>query len=332
MLRSRRIPLVLVLVGILGIAWCLSDRYRVRAALFTTGKLRDRADVDWAPSERPAWHVPDPQELLEPYAPMAREVTGEGGSRERALRLLQYVAELGGPAAVAHDTSVPLTETDDPIEIMEQVRSADFRGNCAHYAFVLHTLGQAAGLDMRMVGISGPRWIWASGHALNEVYLPELDTWMIVDPLFHAVFVDSEDRPLGIFELRDLLLAGRADEVRVVQGTIRARDDTPEEIVDFYALHVPRVMLPGGNNLLEMRSDIYDSWLAKTIRLEQWPRTARRGMENILWDQDRRYLYIDRPEYDDRLVPKYVYKVSWAGIWVGLGWFVLALRRPGKRP
>lgn len=327
MLRDRWTPLVLLLVGVLGIAWCLTDRYRVRAALFSTGKLTERSDVEWAPSARPDWHVPDPPELLEPYAPMAREVTGEGGTRERALRLLKYVAELGGPAAVAHDKSVPLTQTDDPIEIMEQVRSEDFRGNCAHYAFVLHTLGQAAGLDTRMVGISGPRWIWASGHALIEVYLPELETWMVVDPLFHAVFVDAQNRPLGIFRLRDLLLADRGDEVRVVQGTIRARDDTPEEIVDFYALHVPRVMLPGGNNLLEMRSDLYGSWLAKTMRLERWPRQARRGMENVLWDQDRRFLYIDRPEYDDWLVPKYVYKLSWAFIWVGLGWFVWTLRR-----
>ncbi len=328
----RRLPWVLVAIGVLGIGWCLSDAYRARTAFFHMGRLTTPADLDWSPAERPPWHVVDPPGALAPYAPMAKEVAGEGSTRERAMRLLAYVAALGGDAEEASRKDVPITQADDVAVIMESVRSERFRGNCAHYSAILHTLVNAAGLDARLVALEGPRYNDASGHALNEVWLPEEQTWMVLDPLFHAVFLDADGRPLSLRRLRDLLLADRGDEVQVVQGDVRARDKNGAELLAYYREEIDRIMLPGGNDLLAGRAAVYDSWLAKALRLESWPRLPRRAMENTFWSLDHRYIYADRPEYDDDFTPFYVWRASWVLVFAGGAWLLLrALLGRGPR-
>jgi hypothetical protein len=214
---------------------------------------------------------------------------------------------------------------------MEAVRSREFRGNCAHFATIYQTLALAAGLDARFVGIEADQWNDGVGHALIEVWLPESRSWMIVDPLFHAHFLDAAGRPLSVLALRDLVLAGRTGEVRVVQGEIRTGRSTPEEVLETYVIHIDRVMYPGGNNLLEARGAIYDSWPARALRLEAWPRPLRRAMENSFWNLDRRYIYVDRPEYDDAMAAFYVYRASWGLLLCGLVW-LLSRRVLGRRP
>ena len=150
----------------------------------------------------------DPPHILAPYESLARRIVGEEGTdQERALRLLKYVAELGGHYTEATTSSV--TQSDNVATIMEDVRSGKFKGNCAHYSMILQTLAQAGGLDARIVALHADRWIDGWGHALNEVYLPEWGSWAVLDPLNHVYFLDESGRPLSVLDLRKRFLAGK---------------------------------------------------------------------------------------------------------------------------
>ena len=85
---------------------------------------------------------------------------------------------------------------------------------------------------------------------------------------------------------------------------------SPAEVLDLYATHIERVQYTGSANLIEERRGVYGSWLARTLQLEQWPRSLRRALENVFWSVDRRYIYVDHPELDDVFLPHYVLRAS----------------------
>jgi len=328
LIRATLAPLALLVAGVVGIVWCASDGYRRRAALFEMGRLTDRSQADWSPSERPEWYAVDSTEALAPYTPLAHSIAGKGDTHTRAKRLLTYVSELAD--GLPEDTeNVDLVDSDDVAEIMAALQSPDYIGNCAHFAAILHTLSQAAEIQSRYIGISGDGWIDGRGHGILEVFLPESGNWMVLDPYYHVAFYDTEDRPLSILDIRDRIEAGRQDEISLVQGELhtgRIRPDD-ESVLDVYGRMIQRVVYVGSSNSLDGRRAIYDSWLARTIRLKTWPRPIRRAMENLVWNLDRRFIYIDRPELEDPFIPYYVFRASVALTLIGFVWLVLALLR-----
>ena len=308
-------PFALLFAGVLGLTWCATDHYRARVALFEIRRIHHPADVDWAPVDRPAWHRVDPPEFVEPYAELARSVAGEGETREKAQRLIDYVALLGRDPGVDW-IARPVVPSADVDGILEDMRSRVYRGNCAHYSWIFQTFALAAGIDARFVAGDGDVWLDGAGHGFNEVYLPERDSWMIADAFFGAFFVDSSSQPLSTLELRELL-RDDVSEVRVIQADSSPSHLDADEVLDFYAVQIDRLQYTGSANLMEARSRIYDSWLARVIRLESWPHLLRRSTENLLWSADRRYIYVDHPELDDVFLPQYVLRGS-AGL-VGAG-------------
>ena len=215
---------------------------------------------------------------------------------------------------------------------MEAFQSPKYKANCAHFSAILHTLSQAAEIHSRYVGISGDGWINGRGHGINEVFLPELGSWMVLDPYYHAAFYDTEGRPLSILDIRERIDCGVQDEIKLVQGEIhsgRIRSDD-ESVITVYERMITRVVYIGNCNTIYSRRSIYDSWLARTVRLESWPRQFRRSAENLIWNLDRRFIYVDRPELDDRFIPYYVFRASAALAMIGFGWLALTYLHSGR--
>jgi hypothetical protein len=53
----------------------------------------------------------------------------------------------------------------------------------------------------------------------------------------------------------------------------------------------------------------------------------RRAMENLFWSADSRYLYVDRPELDDPLVARFVFRASLGTLAIGGLWLAVRLAR-----
>ncbi len=69
-------------------------------------------------------------------------------------------------------------------------------GLCSYYAtFFMHSC-LAVGIVNRRVG-----WWRPSGDQLNEIYIPELQKWVVVSPLYNAWFSDLKGNPLSLIEL-----------------------------------------------------------------------------------------------------------------------------------
>ena len=236
------------------------------------------------------------------------------------------MAELGGADADKKNTrSAP---SDNVRTMMEQADAQEFQGNCSDYSYILQTLAQAAGLHSRVVGMHADTWMDGWGHALNEIYIPERKTWVAMDPLRHVYFTDSDGTPLSLLDVRTRLMDGPESDLQVVQGEIQALAGSREFVIRYYREHIDRISYQGSLDLIESRDRIYDSGLARTIRMESWPRPLRRALESGLWNKDRLYLYADRNEVNDTLTGYFVFRGSLGLILIGSLWlFGIALAK-----
>ena len=332
-MRNRiLIPAACTLLGVAGLIWCGWDAAARRAALFTAVKVHSPEEVYWDPENAPDWFVVDSPQTLTPYEATARAALPQGQedatTEEQAFQLFQYVAELGG--ANAFKKNARSAPSDNVRTMMEQADSKEFQGNCSDYSYILQTLAQAAGLDSRVVGMHADVWMDGWGHALNEIYIPERKTWVAMDPLRNVYFTDGQGTPLSLLEVRTRLLDGSESDLQVVQGDVQALESSREFVIRYYRKHIERISYQGSLDLIESRDRIYNSGLARTIRMESWPRPLRRALESGLWNKDRLYLYADRHEVNDTLTGYYVFRGSLGLIVIGLLWWsaiALATRR-----
>ncbi len=97
-------------------------------------------------------------------------------------------------------------EQEDALYILEQVKKGE-RFRCVEYGIVTAACLNAIGLPARLLYLktenaeSAP---YAAGHAVTEVYLKDMDKWVMVDPQMDAmVFLDGT--PLHAIEIQQAL-------------------------------------------------------------------------------------------------------------------------------
>jgi hypothetical protein len=72
---------------------------------------------------------------------------------------------------------------------------------------------RSVGLETRIWALEGKRFD-GKAHTIPEVYLPELDRWVMLDVTLNAFARSPTGVPLGILDLRDRVLAGAADSLQ----------------------------------------------------------------------------------------------------------------------
>jgi len=91
-----------------------------------------------------------------------------------------------------------LQEIHDLDEILKHSISGK-DGLCSFYARFFMYSCYSFGFNCRTL-----MWWHPGSHILNEVYLPQISKWVVMDPLYNCMFVDNYNKPLNSIELNDI--------------------------------------------------------------------------------------------------------------------------------
>jgi hypothetical protein len=110
-------------------------------------------------------------------------------------------------------------KTDSAVEILDRAAVGE-RFRCAEYGFVLGRVLGAVGMPSRSIGLRTldveTRAQYA-GHVGTEVFLPDMQRWVFLDPQFDLVAL-SGDQPLTAVELQHAFARGNAVSFRTSLG------------------------------------------------------------------------------------------------------------------
>lgn len=161
-------------------------------------------------------------------------------------------------------------------------------GCCSDHSDAFVALGQAFGLVVRPVA--------TEHHAVDEVFLPDAQRWVFVDPQYALMAHDEGGRSLGVFEIRERLRDGEPVRYEFF-GTAEhdfwpARDGEPSwdrnRVASAYYLDFDGfrdLRLSWGSNLVEQ--DRFD------VRWHRWPLALRSFAAHVLRIAPVRVHYLD---------------------------------------
>lgn len=109
---------------------------------------------------------------------------------ERAMAIALRFSKNGGPGC---------GHFRDIVHTLREISKDDGYGCCVDHARAMLALGHAFGLFVRTVR--------HSGHSFNEVWVPELDKWVMIDSQYAVTPRDPSGTPLSTREVRTRMLA-----------------------------------------------------------------------------------------------------------------------------
>ncbi|MBQ9889727.1 MAG: transglutaminase domain-containing protein [Bacteroidales bacterium] len=122
----------------------------------------------------------------------------------KALAIGKFVA-----SNVPHDNQQIEPEHRNAIDLWEYTKNVAPAFNCRLHSILTFELMLAAGLDARYVTCRPEDRYDNDCHVVNEVWLPELGKWAMVDTDMGGHFFSGEDGvPLSLKEIRDHYISG----------------------------------------------------------------------------------------------------------------------------
>ncbi|EQB90164.1 hypothetical protein J2Z44_001720 [Clostridium punense] len=106
----------------------------------------------------------------------------ERNTYDKAKKIYEWV---GSKITYDHDKAVQVMSNNRNIESGAIPTFYSKKGVCFDYACLFVAMARANGMKVRLIvgeGFNGKTWI---SHAWNEVYIPEEDRWVNVDPTFY---------------------------------------------------------------------------------------------------------------------------------------------------
>lgn len=92
-----------------------------------------------------------------------------------------------------------------PSFLLDQLKN-NVRGiNCFHNSILFSSYASALGFKVRVWALEGDDYLEKFGHSVVEVYVPDLNKWVMFDPSYGVYFL-NRNAPLAVLELRDCLL------------------------------------------------------------------------------------------------------------------------------
>lgn len=127
------------------------------------------------------------------------EVAGTGSDLEKALRLLAWVHD-----TIKHDgetlPDIPITSIDLLAYAYQKQHECGI--NCRLMSTVLSECLLAIGLCARNVYLMPYSPYDCDNHVATNVYINDLNKWILIDPTFNLYFTDEHDAILDAAELR----------------------------------------------------------------------------------------------------------------------------------
>lgn len=122
------------------------------------------------------------------------------------------VADFLRPAAPSRPREgEPPIDSDNACEVLRSIADGA-RSNCRSYATIFCDAATLAGLTVRRVDMAVRYGSPLEGHSLDEVWSPELAKWIVVDPLFQAMWT-VDGAPAAAIELHRAAVEGRLKSI-----------------------------------------------------------------------------------------------------------------------
>lgn len=140
---------------------------------------------------------PEYKTLLERYG--IDQIAGEGTAFERSVRLLHWMSPKLTHKS-DYDNHVPFNSLD---LLAYSLDNPEQGINCRNKAIILTECCLALGIYARRVYIMPYSPFDGDNHVVTEIYDPALGKWVMLDPTTDCYFIDENDVPLSLLEIRD---------------------------------------------------------------------------------------------------------------------------------
>ena len=132
---------------------------------------------------------------------------------EKAVELAVFVAK-----NVPHDNQKEWLDDRSAISLWEYSRRVPTGFNCRWHSILLSELMLSAGIKNRFITCL-PEWKDDGDcHVVNQVWLPELNKWAMIDSDMVEYVTDDDGTPLSLFEMREEVITGRPLNINVLPG------------------------------------------------------------------------------------------------------------------
>jgi hypothetical protein len=151
------------------------------------------------------------------FLEVTSDVTAAGTTLDRAYALCLWVGERAyadGEPRIPR-SGAELVVGPDGRTVLERI-AAGCAFNCLSLATVFVDAARARGMLARPVALAVRDGSAYEGHAVGEVWSPELRKWVLVDPTYGITYTVN-GRPADALELHDAMTGGRTAAIRVVR-------------------------------------------------------------------------------------------------------------------
>lgn len=130
-------------------------------------------------------------------------IGGASTTWEKTLALASFVA-----SNIPHANQTQWPERLNAISLWEYTREVEPGFNCRLHSIMLYELLVSAGIEATYITCIPEDQNDVDCHVVNQVWLPELGKWAMVDSDFWNYASDEDGTPLSLCEIRDRYIAG----------------------------------------------------------------------------------------------------------------------------
>lgn len=122
---------------------------------------------------------------------------------QKALKIQRFVSD-----TLPHGNPPVMPEQKNAIALFAFADSTRQHLNCRHHSILMRDMLLSVGIKARFITCLPHDQDDQDCHVVNEVFLPELNKWAIIDSDMDKVLTDMNGVPLSLWELREKLLSG----------------------------------------------------------------------------------------------------------------------------
>lgn len=126
------------------------------------------------------------------------------GTWEKSIAMARFVA-----ANIPHGNQKVNPERLNAIDLWEYSRNVELAFNCRLNGIMLFELLNSIGVEATYVTCMPWDSRWSDCHVVNQVWLPELEKWAMIDSDMRTYATDEDNVPLSLAELRERYMTGQ---------------------------------------------------------------------------------------------------------------------------
>ena len=128
---------------------------------------------------------------------------GTEDTYQKALKIQRFVSD-----RLPHGNLPRMPERKNAIDLWAFADTSSYHLNCRLHSILMRDMLMSAGIKARYITCLPEDVEDQDCHVVNEVFVPELGKWAMIDSDQDQVVTDMEGVPLSLRELRDKLIAG----------------------------------------------------------------------------------------------------------------------------